>query len=259
MVDPSRPGSRLQFALITLAASVAVVVTASLGQWQLSRAAQKRALHASMMQREAAAPLSERELVPMLAGQPADALESLLFRSVRLRGQWLPDATLYLDNRQMRGRPGFYVLTPLRLAGSGMTVAVQRGWIARDFDDRTRLPAIATPAGEVVVQGHLAGEPGRLFEFSHAAAAEGASRIRQNLALADYAAQFSLRMPPVMVVQTGAAADGLERDWPAPDSGVDMHYGYAFQWFGLCGLVLFLYVWFQIIRRVRRRGRPAAD
>lgn len=252
MVDPARPRSRLQFALITLAALVAVVVTASLGLWQLSRAAQKRALHASMLQRTASAPLSQQQLVPMLADQPADAL---LFRSVRLRGQWLPEATLYLDNRQMRGRPGFYVLTPLRLAGSGLTIAVQRGWVARDFDDRTRLPAIPTPAGEVVVQGHLAGEPGRLFEFSHAADAQGTSRIRQNLALADYAAQFSLRMPPVMVVQTDAAADGLERDWPAPDSGVDMHYGYAFQWFGLCGLVLFLYVWFQIIRR----GRPASD
>ena len=29
--------------------------------------------------------------------------------------------------------------------------------------------------------------------------------------------------------------------------GVDKHYGYAFQWFALCGLVVILYAWFQII------------
>ena len=42
-------------------------------------------------------------------------------------------------------------------------------------------------------------------------------------------------------------------------AGVDKHYGYAFQWFGLCGLIALLYVWFQIVRRfIRPRSHPAA-
>ncbi|MEK9803755.1 MAG: SURF1 family protein, partial [Curvibacter sp.] len=53
--------------------------------------------------------------------------------------------------------------------------------------------------------------------------------------------------------QTGAAADGLLRDWPQINTGVDKHYGYAFQWFGLCALMAILYVWFQIVPRLRAR------
>ena len=57
------------------------------------------------------------------------------------------------------------------------------------------------------------------------------------------------------VVQTaGSADDGLLRHWPAPDLGLHKHYGYAFQWFALCALIVGLYVWFQIVRpRLARR------
>ena len=45
--------------------------------------------------------------------------------------------------------------------------------------------------------------------------------------------------------------------WPEPAADVQKHYGYAFQWFALCALILGLYVWFQLIRprRARHTGR----
>jgi surfeit locus 1 family protein len=51
--------------------------------------------------------------------------------------------------------------------------------------------------------------------------------------------------------------DGLLRQWPEPAADVQKHYGYAFQWFALCALILGLYVWFQIVRP-RRTGRAHA-
>ena len=48
--------------------------------------------------------------------------------------------------------------------------------------------------------------------------------------------------------------DGLRREWPAPDTGVAKHQGYAFQWFGLSTLVVILYVWYQFIQPRRRRA-----
>jgi surfeit locus 1 family protein len=51
------------------------------------------------------------------------------------------------------------------------------------------------------------------------------------------------------VLQTGEASEGLLRQWAEPSTGIDKHYGYAFQWFGLAGLIFILYVWFQIVRR----------
>jgi surfeit locus 1 family protein len=48
------------------------------------------------------------------------------------------------------------------------------------------------------------------------------------------------------VVQTDAASEGLLRNWPEINLGVDTHYGYAAQWFALSLLIVLLYAWFQV-------------
>lgn len=87
-------------------------------------------------------------------------------------------------------------------------------------------------------------------------AAPGPSAIRQNLELAAFRAETKLPLrTDVTLQQTGPASEGLQRDWPAPALGVEKHYGYAFQWFGLAALVVILYVWFQFIAPFRRSRR----
>ena len=244
--------SSLRFALVTVAALALVVLTAALGRWQLARASYKIDLQARIEALAAQAPLQTADLL-RARGQP-DAADALLHRRAELHGRWLGQDTVFLDNRQMQGRPGFYVITPLRL-GDGAVVLVQRGWVPRNFLERTRLPDIPSPQGDVLVHARLEGPPARLFEFQTSAEADGASRILQNLDLAAYGVRTGLALLPVTALQTDASADGLQRDWPAPDSGVAKHYGYAFQWFGLCALVAMLYVWFQIVRRFIRPRR----
>ena len=186
-------------------------------------------------------------------GQPGD-LGAVLHRKVVLQGQWLPEAMVYLDNRQMQGKPGFWVLAPLRLSGGQAVVLVQRGWVPRDFQERTRLPQVQTPATQVQLQGRVTDHVVRLYEFGPSAGGDREARIRQNLDVAAYAAETGLPLLPLVVLQTDGASDGLRRDWAPVNTGVDKHYGYAFQWFGLCALVVVLYVWFQFVRRFSRRG-----
>lgn len=237
MTAPRR--ERLRFWLITAAALLAAAVTASLGRWQLGRAAEKEALQARIEQRSREPVLDGASL---RSGVDASAV---LHRRIVASGRWLAERTVFLDNRQMQGRPGFFVVTPLQLDGSGAVVLVQRGWVARNFEDRTRVPAIATPAGVVEVQGRIAPPPSKLYEMG---AAE-TGPIRQNLDLAQFRAETALPLVPVSIQQTDAGQDGLSRDWPQITTGVEKHYGYAFQWFGLCALIAVLYVWFQIVRR----------
>ncbi|QHI99407.1 SURF1 family protein [Xylophilus rhododendri] len=218
-----------------------MLVTAALGRWQLQRAAQKEAIEASMVQREA---LPELDGSSLAAGDTA----ALLDRRVHLRGRWLAQRTVYLDNRQMFGRPGFFVFTPLELSPQ-LVVLVQRGWIPRNFEDRSRLVPIQTPDGPVELHARIAGPPSRLYDFH--SAAEGDSPIRQNLDLAAFRHETGLPLVALTAVQTGAAGEGLQREWPPVTLGVERHYGYAFQWFGLCALIVFLYAWFQFIRRPR--------
>lgn len=234
-------GSRL---IILLAAVAGALATGRLGVWQLDRAAQKIAIHDAMLRQRTLPALGESELARDAAGATPQQ-----HRSTTLHGSWLPAATVYLDNRPMDGRAGFYALTPLRLA-DGSAVLVQRGWLARDVADRTRIATPATPAGEVAVQGRIALGPSRLYDFAGAASGP----IRQNLELDAFARETGLPLRPFMVVQEDAANDGLQRHWPQPAADVQKHYGYAFQWFAMSALIGGLYVWFQLIRPARRRA-----
>ncbi len=272
-VTPStaHPGggrSRKRAAIVLVAALAGVLATARLGIWQLDRAAQKVALQRALDER-GEWPALPQDALPV----SEEAAKGQYHRRILLRGTWVPAATVFLDNRQMNGRPGFFVMTPLRLsppspANAGETqprvVLVQRGWIPRDAGQRTRLPDVPTAAGEVEVQGLLAPPPARLFEFQ---AAESGP-IRQNLGLAAFAAETGLPLQPYSVMQTQANGtpaasedDGLLRQWPKPAVDVHKHYGYAFQWFSLSTLLAGLYLWFQILspflRARRNRGRRA--
>jgi surfeit locus 1 family protein len=232
--------------LVAAAALATALLTARLGLWQLDRAAQKRRLQEAGQSQQALPPLTLEQLPRDAADVPAQ-----LQRRATVQGQWLAAHTVYLDNRQMNERTGFYALTPLRLA-DGSALLVQRGWVPRDAVDRTRITAPPLPAGPVQVQGRIALEPSRAFDLG--GAGEGA--IRQNLVLSAYAREAGLPLRPFTLVQEdGAAAvpDGLLRQWPQPASDLPRHYGYAFQWFALCALDIGLYVWFQLIRPRRSR------
>ena len=137
--------------LVLIGALVGGGVTASLGRWQLDRAAQKEAL-AQMRAERSALPAIDASA---LQGLDEQALQALLHRPIVLRGRWLAEQTVWLENRQMGGRTGFHVLTPLQLQGSAQVLLVQRGWAPRNFIDRQALPPIETPEGEVTVSGRL--------------------------------------------------------------------------------------------------------
>ena len=254
IAGPSRRG-----ALLWVAALLGMLLTARLGFWQLDRAAQKLALRDQIQQR-ATLPV----LMPSELPRSAEAAAQQHYRRVVLQGRWLGQHTIYLDNRQMNARPGFFVVTPLLLA-DGTAVAVQRGWLGRDFIDRSRLAPVATTDGTVQVAGRLAPPPSKLFQLGGA----DAGLIRQNLDLDAWALEIHQPLRPWSVQQTDegvapvAAAgpvpvDGLSRQWPAPAVDVGKHHGYASQWFSLCALIAGLAAWFLMLRPRLSAGTPSS-
>jgi surfeit locus 1 family protein len=270
--SPAARAKGVAYWLILMFTLVGVAVTVVMGTWQLRRADFKETLAAQMLA-QAQLPALQNTSLLELEASTVDAKSKatgLVLRSVQLSGTWLHEHTAWLDNRFMAGRPGFYVVTPLQLTGSQAAVWVQRGWVARDVQDRTRLPDLPIAAQPVVVQGRVIDGISRIYALGDESAAVApasapvtarASRIWQNLPIATLGTQQ--RWLPVAVLQTaaeqasgtqGAApADGLLRQWPQADAGVAKHYGYAFQWFALCALIIGLYVWFQILAPRRQR------
>ena len=247
---------RRAFWLVTAAAVLGSALTLSLGAWQLRRAAVKEAL---------AAAIQERNALEVLDGRAFSApvnIANLVHRRFAVQGNWLPAQTVFLDNRQMDGLTGYFVVTPLQLGPQGPLVVVQRGWVQRDFTRRTRLPEVPTPSGTVTVSGRLALPPGKLYEPARLSGGGDVEPgpIRQNLDLAALAAQTGLPVLEASLLQTGDAPDGLRRHWPVPNTGVEKHYGYAAQWIALCALIVGLYLWYQVLAPyVRSRStRPSA-
>lgn len=235
----------IKLTVVTVAAAVAVALTLSLGLWQLDRAAQKESLQADMDRQSAKAPLTEAGL--LAAPDPT----VLVYQRARLRGTWVQGHTVLLENRQMNTRVGFFAMTPFLLQGGRAAILVQRGWLARNFEDRTQIPAITTPAGTVEIEGRIAPPPSRLYEPG----VPGYGAIRQNLDLVQFQAETQLPLMAVTLQQSGAPSDGLLREWPAVNVGVDKHYGYALQWFAIAALVAALYLWFQVVRRFIHRPK----
>jgi surfeit locus 1 family protein len=237
--------------LVLIAALLGIAVTVSLGRWQLSRAGQKEAMLAAIQAESLKPPIGNAALLQAVPGRAngADGPEvrqsPYLHRMARLRGEWAAPRTVYLDNRQMNGRPGFYVVTPLQLEGTQQAIAVQRGWIPRNFGNRSAIAAVPVAGGLVEVQGRIALPPSKLLDLG----GPQTGRIRQNLDMSAYALETGLQLLPLSLVQTAAAPDGLLREWPTPDFGAAKNYGYAAQWFALAALIAALYAWFQIYKR----------
>ena len=236
----------------TMATVLGAALTLRLGVWQLSRGHEKEAIHAAIIARQAQAAL---DTVAVLKDK---TVFTQLHQGVRLEGQWLPQYTVYLENRPMQGRSGFIVLTPLQL-DKHTTVLVQRGWIPRHQQDRTLLAPIETPQGQVHVKGRIALGPSEVMDLGdktnaivNTTTAQTArqSPIRQNLNLADYSHETGLSLVGT-VLQTDANAEGLQRNWPEITAGVEKHWGYAFQWFALAVVQLLLYFWYQWIKPYR--------
>lgn len=218
-----------------IATVLLVALGVALGQWQDRRAAGKIAQGRMLAERSAGAPLQLDG--KMLA--PADAE----FQKVQVRGQFLRDWPVFLDNRPHEGRAGFYLLMPLRIEGSATHVLVARGWLPRNSAVREQLPPFATPEGVVTVEGVARTGMGHVMQLGEAAAIRPQA-IMQNVEPAQFAQASGLAVQPFFIEQTGPAqaGDTLVRAWPAPALGVEKHQGYAFQWYALATMAILFFV-----------------
>jgi surfeit locus 1 family protein len=210
----------------TLGLLLLIATTVALGNWQRQRAYDKQALRDQYEAASGAPPLALDADTPV-AGDPA----RFRFRAVRAQGMYDAAHQLLIDNRVHAGRAGFDVVAPLKLEGAGY-VLVDRGWIAQGAS-RAALPQVPPPAGTVVVEGRINLPPARYLELG---ADSNAGPIRENLDIARIAASSGLPLLAFIVEQTQDTGDGLVRDWPAPDFGIEQHKSYMVQWYSLAAL-----------------------
>jgi len=225
---------------MTLAGAAFVALTVSLGNWQTGRAQQKQAMQDAWER--------GREVSAVNLGSDGSrSAGALALQRVTARGDWDAARTVFVDNRVFGGRPGYHVVTPLRLEGTTRWVLVNRGW-APAGATRAELPNVATPSGAVRVEGVAVVPPDKVFELGKVPPEE---KVWPNLVLERYAKWSGLDLLPVVLQQTNDTGDRLVRDWPRPDFGIEKHKAYALQWYALAAVTVILYVVLNL-----KRDRP---
>ena len=236
-----------------LAAALVFAIAFAAGQWQSGRAGEKDAVEV----RRAVA------LDAAAINWPADPLDSsgasivagkaepaqLDGRRIALRGRFLNDKTLFLDNQVQSRIAGYHVLTPFQTE-SGPMLLVNRGWV-RVGASRASLPVIPAVSGMISIEGRVALPPKNIYEIKTAAAQPNVDQVWQNLQIAAIAQRAGLELPSYVLRQSSDTADGLTRVWDAPTTQTGMtaakHRGYAFQWYALAALTAFLFLFFTFI------------
>jgi surfeit locus 1 family protein len=220
-----------------LATLVALVLFVHLGNWQADKG-ERRA--AEMQQFKVRAQQGAYLVGPTLL-EPSQIQDA----PVTVRGHYLPAQQFYIDNRQVDGKPGVYLVSPLEISGSQTRVLVNRGWLPWS-DRQSPLPTVATPGGELQLSG-IATVPSSKKFFLMPEHRDERPNLWSRLDLERFTAQHSEPTQGFVILQNpdnpDSATDGLVRHWPEPEDRVAMHRSYSMQWYGMAvALVIFFCV-----------------
>lgn len=223
--------------IATIGTAAFCVATIAAGFWQLDRANQKFERQREFDAARSAESIDlNRDLV---------RAETIAWRSVRARGEFLAADTVYIDNRIHQSAAGFHVVTPFRLVDSRRVVLINRGWMPIG-PVRHEPSIVPTESGTRVVEGLLTVPHERPFELG---TFDPKARVWPNLTIERFTRSRGIAIEPFVVLQTSNAPDGLIRAWEPPPASGGKNQGYALQWFSFAALALVLYVVLNLRKR----------
>jgi surfeit locus 1 family protein len=220
-----------------------------LGAWQVERLGEKERLIASVAARAGLPPIA----LPPVGEWGAFDPEPFGFRAVTLTGQWLPQQTVLVFTsleapRGARSGPGYWVMTPLALSGSG-TVYVNRGYIPQE-SAAAFVNGGTVASGEVTLTGvaRLAESVGAFTPAPDAA--HRIDYVRNPERLQSFDRTLAGPIAPIYVDLPAGDAGALPQGGETVMEFPNNHLGYAITWFGFALLVPpLLILW---VRRQRR-------
>ena len=198
---------------------------ASLGTWQLRRADASREMFASFAARSVETPVTEL---------PSSFDEARRFQRIEVRGQYVPEPQVLLDNMLHDGVAGYHVLTGLRVAGRHELVLVNRGWVPLGVDRRT-LPDVVVDAAPRSVTGRLERlpRPGMRLDAAEPAGDATAAIVMQFPMAEDVERVLGEPLLDYQLLLDPTEVDGYVREWRAPGVQPERHLSYAGQWLAL--------------------------
>lgn len=219
---------------MTIATILVAALCVELGSWQYDKAQAKLAL--------------QQQLDTGLAVQPSALpnvvkdVEHWRYKRVQFSGEYLHEYQLLLDNKVNDNVVGYHVLTPVKVASEpAQYVLVNRGWIKGNLN-RT-VPTVETPTEQYLFNGDIFFPLSKFFTLESPQETEQWQTVWQHIDMARYQKLVPFKVLPY-IVRLNAKSDGagFARDWPLPADRVNVHLGYAYQWFGFAFTLLIIYI-----------------
>lgn len=213
-----------------LTVSIAFYALLSLGFWQLDRAEQKRIRQQTIGDRLSARPTPLEEL-DLSDGRPPE------FSRVLLEGEYLTNRSVFLVNKFYQGQPGYEVFTVFKLKSTARTVIISRGWVAAGRSLKEP-PNIDTPEGPVSITGIIHVPATRSFFIEQEIAEMNWPLRLHQLNIEKLASRLELPVFPFSVRLDRDSQGLLQSNWPTVDTRAERSTSYAWQWFGMAGILL---------------------
>lgn len=213
-----------------------IALFVSLGLWQLDRAAYKDELQTRF----------ERRLAEDYGPLSADAgLEDIQYRKLRLTGSYIDGQHFLLDNQVNRGRAGYHVLTPFRLADSDRLILVDRGWAAWG-ETRTPLPEVHPPVVDTSVLGIAFVPEAPALKLGDYDLTGAWPELLPYLELEALKQQYSPQLQPMVLWLAPEMPGAYVREWDPIWLPPEKSRAYAVQWFSFAGIALVLFLFLNL-------------
>lgn len=228
---------RFQFRTIAVVvALIAIALCSHLGFWQLSRAEHKEQRLAQIADYQQYDKLALKDLLKISEEHDPTGI------TIELQGMFLKDFSWLLDNRTVKGQPGYDALLAFRPQNQGAAVIINMGWLKGNYAKRDELPAFSIPQGPIKIKGFVRG--GKLTQFVLSEQTEGEQwpkRVPQ-VDLELFAKQSHLELLP-FVIYAEPGDYGFVHHYQPVVMGPEKHRAYALQWFllALAALVIFIF------------------
>jgi surfeit locus 1 family protein len=235
--------------LITLALAIICI---RLGSWQLNKAESKQALQAQYNN-------YERDPAEALPTNFSN-LEEIRYKKVRVSGKYLPQYQILLDNQFDGERPGYFVITPLEIAGSENIILVNRGWI-QALKNHNQIPEVNTPSSLQSVEGFIWVPSQKFFTLEKKTNSKEWNKIWQNMDLNLYTQLVPKKILPVLLKMSPDNEGGFARHWVRPDDRIQTHLSYGYQWYGfaIASFLIYLYLSFKKINKTKVSSKRKAS
>lgn len=221
-----RPGWKLSLFFILM-----LPCLLSLGFWQLQRGQEKQQILELVDERRSAAPMAISQLLQA---------EDVAYVQVRLRGSYLTDRVILLDNQLYQGQFGYEVIMPFRSVG-GDLLLVSRGWVPGSLH-REQLPVLEPVAATVDLLAEVYVPLGEAYTLEDTALPPGWPKRVQVLDLDALAQALSQPLYPYVLRLRSGSATVLQGHWQDVNIQPQKHTAYAVQWFAMAVALVVLYL-----------------